>query len=107
MNLSEARGLVLFRVIRGASSVIGLGDTAQISCEAQPAESGIRLVYHAALVVGSNELVILFRAERARPESWVPPALGWSVAQGLRPTTTNFMPLWTARSRQAVLGGDQ
>jgi hypothetical protein len=86
MNLSEVRGLALFRVIRGvgASSVIGLGDTAQITCEAQPAGSGIRLVYHVALVVGSNELVTLFRAERSRPESWVPPALGWSVAQGLR-----------------------
>jgi PEGA domain len=37
-------------------SVIGLGDAAQISCDAHPAGSGVPLVYHVALVVGSNQV---------------------------------------------------
>jgi hypothetical protein len=36
-------------------SVVGMGDAAQISCESQSG-SGIPLVYHVALVVGSNHV---------------------------------------------------
>ena len=37
-------------------AVIGVGNAAQISCETQPAGSGVPLVYHVALVVGSNQV---------------------------------------------------
>jgi hypothetical protein len=37
-------------------SVIGVGDEAQMSCESHTSNSGIPLVYHVALVIGSDKI---------------------------------------------------
>jgi hypothetical protein len=37
-------------------SIVGLGDAAQMSCESHTSTSGLSLVYHLALVVGSNQI---------------------------------------------------